>query len=173
MKRLFAGTSTNSGVNNYTGVVLSSTMEIRQLRHVASHLLEHDDPMLDPEFFLASLSEGWQPKVVAVYREDEVVGVIYAKERTISGIATGIVFVDGSLGGMFLGNPLHRKNSFRVALETLAAAHSVRSVRLRVLPGSHELESVKQLSASGALDAQYSEIKHNECSLWKYHAHLP
>ena len=56
MKRLFAGTSTNPGVNNYTGVVLSSKMEIRQLRHVASHLMEHDDPMLDPEFFLASLS---------------------------------------------------------------------------------------------------------------------
>ena len=173
MKRLFAGTSTSSGVNHYSGVVLSSKTEICQLRYVASHLMQQDDPMLDPDFFLASLSEGWQPRVVAVYRKDEVVGIIYAKERTISGIATGIVFVDGSLGGTFLGNPLHRKNSFRFALETLAAAHSIRSVRLRVLPGSDEFEAVKQLTVSGTLDAQYSQIKHNESSLWKYHAHLP
>ena len=173
MKQLIAGMTTNTGVNHYRGVVLSSNAEIFHLRNVASHLMQQDDPMLDPEFFLASLSAGWQPRVVAVHRQDEMVGIIYAKERTISGIPTGIVFVDGSLGGMFLGNPLHRKNSFRVAVETLAASHSIRSVRLRVLPGSDEFEAIKHLTVSGALDAQYSQIKHNESSLWKYHAHLP
>src|ERR1035438_2010100 len=173
MKQLFADTASSTGVNHYWGVVLSSNAEICHLRDVAGQLLQQDDPMLDPEFFLASLSEGWQPRIVAVHRKDEIVGIIYAKERTISGIPTGIVFIDGSLGGMFLGNPLHRTNSFRVAVETLAAFHSIRSVRLRVLPGSNEFVAIKQLTVSGALDAQYSEIKHNESSLWKYHAHLP
>lgn len=173
VKRFFAGRSTNTGANHYSGVVLSSYTEIRRLRDVARRLLQQDDSMLDPEFFLASLSKGWQPRVVAVYSAREVVGIVYTKERVISGIPTGVVYADGSLGGILLGNPLHRQNSFRVALETLFASPRIRGVRLRVLRCSDELEAVKRLVASRSLDAQYSRIKHNESTLWRYHAHLP
>jgi hypothetical protein len=110
---------------------------------------------------------------VAVYSAREVVGILYTKERVISGIPTGVVFADGSLGGILLGNPLHQQNLFRVAMELLLASPRIRGVRLRVLRGSDELEAVKQMTASRSLDTHYSRIKHNDSTLWKYHAHLP
>src|ERR1039457_7015285 len=173
VQRVLAGRSTDANVNPYSGVALSSNSEIRQLGDVARRLMQQDEPLLDPEFFLASVSKGWRPRVVAVYSAGEVVGILYTKERVISGIPTGVVYADGSLGGILLGNPLHQKNSFRVAMELLLASPGIRGVRLRLLRGSDELEVVKQMIASGSLDTHYSRIKHNDSTLWKYHAHLP
>ena len=104
MHRYFAGRFTNGGVRGYSGVVLSSAAEIRQLSEAARRLNQEDEPLLDPEFFLASVSKGWRPRVVAVYSAHDLVGILYAKERVISGIPTGVVFGDGSLGGILLGN---------------------------------------------------------------------
>ena len=105
MKRFFSGHLTNSGWNGYSCVVLSSNAEIRQLADVARQLNQQDDPMLDPEFFLASVCKGWRPKVVAISYGREVVGMVYTKERVIHGIPTGVVSCDGSLGSIQLGNP--------------------------------------------------------------------
>ena len=55
MHRYFAGRSTNGGVRGYSGVVLSSAAEIRQLSEAAQTLNTEDEPLLDPEFFLASV----------------------------------------------------------------------------------------------------------------------
>ena len=173
MKGFLAGGSTNGGLNGYSGAVLSSITEIRQLRGVARRLMQQDEPLLDPEFFLASVSKGWRPRVVAVYNAGEVVGILYTKERVISGIPTGVIFADGSLDGFLLGNPRHRKNLFRVAMERLLASPGIRGVRLRVLRDSDEFEAVKRMATSGSLDINYSDIQHNDSKLWKYHAHLP
>jgi hypothetical protein len=69
----FADRWTSLGAKEYSAVVLSSHNEIRQLRDVASRLMRQDDPMLAPDFFLASLSKGWFPRVVVVYSEREAV----------------------------------------------------------------------------------------------------
>jgi hypothetical protein len=171
-KTLFTDRSINSGANDYSGVVLSSNAEIRQLRDAARRLMQQDDSMLDPEFFLASLSKGWEPKVVAVYSAREVVGILYARERIIFGIPTGIVYADGSLGGILLANPMHQQNVFRVAAEALLASRGIRGLRLRVLRSGSEFEAVRQLTASRSLEAQYSPIEYHDSPLWKYHAHL-
>jgi hypothetical protein len=173
MKTLLAGRSTNHLANEYAGVVLSSDAEIRQLRDVARRLMQNDDAMLDPEFFLASVSKGWAPRVVAVYTSHEVVGILYAKERIISGIPTGIVYADGSLGGALLASPLHQQNAFRVAVETLFTSPGIRGMWLRVLQGSGEFGAIRQLIASRSLDAQCSPIEYGNSSLWKCHARLP
>jgi hypothetical protein len=173
MKRSPAGRPLNSVANDYSGIVLSSNTEIRQLRDVARRLMQQDDPWLDPEFFLASVSKGWKPRVVAVYHAHEVVGILFTKERVISGIPTGVVYVDGSLGGILLCNPLHQQNSFRLAIQLLLASPGIHGIRLRVLRGCCELAALRQLLASGSLDAQYCRIKYNRSVLWKYHAHLP
>ncbi len=152
---------------------MSSDAEIRQLRDVARRLMQNDDAMLDPEFFLASVSKGWAPRVVAVYSSHEVVGIMYAKERILSGIPTGIVYADGSLGNVLLANPLHQENAFRVAVETLSVSPGIRGMWLRVLQCSGEFDALKQLVASRSLDAQYSPIEYGNSPLWKYHAHLP
>jgi hypothetical protein len=173
MKRFFVGQLTSSGANGYSGVVLSSNTEIRQLTGVARQLNQQDDPMLDPEFFLASVSKGWQPKIVAVSYAHEVIGMVYTKERVIHGIPTGVVSYDGSLGSSQLGNPLDQQNSFGLAMETLLRSSRIRGVRLRLLPCSDELEVTQQLISSGAFDARDSQIKSTNSSTWKDHAHLP
>jgi len=176
MSTSFAGgstkSSTNFSPNNFSGVVLSTNAEIRRLGEVARPLIQEDEATLSPEFFLASMAKGWEPRVVAVYSAGDVVGIMYTKERVISGIPTGIVYGDGSLGGILLSNPVHQQNVFRVATELLLAAPGIRGARLRILRFSSELDAVLQLIASRFVDGQCSPIEHNGSPLWKYHAHL-
>jgi hypothetical protein len=73
---------------------------------------------------------------------------------------------------MFLGDPTHRQDAMRVAVETLFALPRILGVRLRVLQCSDELEAIRDLAASRSLDAQYSQLEHDDSPLWKYHAHL-
>lgn len=167
-----AGSYANSSPNKLSGVVLSSTMEIRRLRESARSLIREGDTTLDPEFFLASMTVGWRPKVAAVYSAGEVVGIMYTKERVISGIPTGIVYGDGSLGGLLLSNLEHQQNTFHVAIELLLAAPGIRGARLRIARFGHEFDSMCQLIASGTVDGQYSPVRHNDFPLWLWHAHL-
>jgi hypothetical protein len=129
--------------------------------------------MLDPEFFLASMSKGWRPRVVAVYSAGDLVGIMYTKERIISGIPTGIVYGDGSLGGFLLSNPVHQQIAFRVATERLLASPGIRGARLLILRSSGEFDAVRQLIASRSVDGQCSPVESNYSPLWKFHAHLP
>jgi hypothetical protein len=163
---------TNSSTNNFSGVVLSSSAEIRRLGEVAKPLIQEDEAMLDPEFFLASMTKGWGPRVVAVYSAGDVVGIMYTKERVISGIPTGIVYGDGSLGGILLSNPVHQQEAFRVATELLLASPGIRGARLRIRRFGGELDAVQQLIASRFVDGECSPLEHNGSPLWKYHAHL-
>jgi hypothetical protein len=128
--------------------------------------------MIDPEFFLPTMSKGWRPQVVAVYSAGDVVGVLYTKERVIAGVPTGIVYGDGSLGGMLVANPAHQQEAFGVAMEVLLAAPGIRGARLRILRFSGALDAVQQLIASRVVDGQFFPLEHNGSPLWKYHAHL-
>jgi hypothetical protein len=159
--------------SEYSGVLLSAATKILELKEVASQLAQQDEPMLDPAFFLASVSKGWVPRAVVVYAGPDVAGILYAKERVISGISTGVVYADGSLGGMLFVREQHRQDVFRVALETLLSSPGIRGVRLRVLRDGGDLDAIGQLVVSRSLDVQYSLIEHDDSPLWKYHAHLP
>jgi len=176
MNTLTSGRATDSPSNDvnddYSGVILSSPGEIRQLREVVERSLQQDDTILDPEFFLASVSKGWEPRVVVVHSAREVIGIMYAQERVISGVPTGVVYADGSLGGVLLANSMHQRNAFRVAVETLLGSPKVRGVRLRVVRGGCEISAIRQLTASWRLDAHYSRIKYGYSPIWKHHAHL-
>src|ERR1700688_720320 len=108
MKISFAGASTdssrNSSRNNFSAVVLSSPTDIRRLRAAAGPLGQENEAIVDPEFFLPKMSKGWRSRVVAVYSAGAVVGMMYTKERVIGGIPTGVVYGDGSLGGILVSN---------------------------------------------------------------------
>lgn len=166
--------SGTDAISGYSGIILSSQRDIHRLRDDIGPSLQRDDTMLDPEFFLASVSKGWEARVVAVYREREVVGIMYAKERVISGVPTGIVYADGSLSSIMLANPLHQQNAFRVAVETLLASPRIRGLRLRTQRSDVEVgaRAVKRLLASRHLDSRYARIKRDASPLWKHHAHL-
>jgi len=126
-------------LNDYSGSILSSPRDIHQLTDVVERSLQHEDTMLDPEFFLASVSKGWKPRVVAVYREREAVGIMYTKERVIRGVPTGIVYADGSLSSIVLASPLHQQNALQVGMETLLASPKIRGLRLRMRRSDGEL----------------------------------
>jgi hypothetical protein len=145
----FADRWTSLGENDYSAVVLSSHTEIRRLRDVASRLMRQEDPMLAPDFFLASLSNGWWPRVVVVYGNREAVGIMYTKERRVCGIPTGVVYSDGGMGGIMLANPLHHRNAFSFAVEVLLASPGIRGLRLELVRSGEEVEAVRQLSVPG------------------------
>lgn len=165
--------TTHSVSSGYSGVLLSSPTNILELKRVARQLAQQDEPMLDPAFFLASISKGWVPRVVVVHKGRDAAGILYAKERAISGMPTGVVYADGCLDGMLLARKQHLQDTFRVALETLLSSPGIRGVRLRVLRDGGDLETIGQFVASRSLDVQYSVIEHDSSPLWKYHAHLP
>ncbi len=157
----------------YSGVVLSSDTEIRQLRDVARRLMQQQvDPMQDPEFFLASVPAGWRHRVVAIRSGCEVAGIMYAAERVIVGIPSGIVYADGGLSSPLLGHPRHRQVLFRVAVESLLTHPRIGSVCLALPQDSDDLDAVRQLASSTRLAVQYSSVVLNDSTLWKNHAHL-
>ena len=177
MKTSFAGASTDSSRNlsrnNFPAVVFSSPADIRRLREAAGPLAQENEAIVDPEFFLPKMSKGWRPRVVAVYSAGAVVGMMYTKERVIGGIPTGIVYGDGSLGGILVSNRADQQKVFRVAMEALLASPGIRGARLRVLRSCGENDAIRQLIASRSIDGQSFPMEHNASPLWKFHAHLP
>lgn len=172
MRTRYAGSYANSSPNKLSGVILSSTVKIRRLRESARSLIREGDATLDPGFFLASMTEGWRPKVVALCSAGEVTGIMCTKERVISGIPTGIVYGDGSLGGLLLSNLEHQQDTFRVAMELLLASPGIRGARLRIARFGGEFEAMCQLIACGSVDGQYSPVSQNDFPHWLWHAHL-
>jgi hypothetical protein len=146
-------------VNRCSGIVLDSVPDIRKLRESAGHSLLRTDVLLDPEFFLASLSKGWSPRVVAVNRGTDLVGIVCAKERTFCGLRLGVIHADLTFGSYLLGDPRQRQEIMLFALEKLLASPATRGLRLKVRRGSPELAAVRRLLASTHLDVHFSRLK--------------
>ena len=160
--------------DTWSARIFKTAAEAQQLNTTARHLLQQDVPMLDLDFFLASISKGWRPRIVAVYRAGEVVGICYAKERVISNtVPTGVVYADGALGGFLLANPLHRQNAIRTALQTLWAAPGTHGLRLRILQGSAEAAGASKVIDSISAYVRCTPIQPVLTpDLWRHHAHL-
>jgi hypothetical protein len=123
--------------------------------------------MHQPDFFLSSASEQWAPRVVSVQRKDETIGIVYTRERKIAGLPSGLIFADGSLTGMWIGDR-NQQDVFRVALERLLAYRLVQGICLIVLAGSPELQAIRSIVASDRLDVHFRRIKpHARLSLPK------
>jgi hypothetical protein len=146
-------------VGTYSCSVLSSPDEIRSLRPFVRRSTTPHDILFDPEFFLSSISSGWEPRVVVVHNKTELAGVVYAKEKIILGRHLGVVYADLSLGGVTSGDSVHQENIFRIATEKLLAVPGTRGVRLRILRGSPESAAIHKLIASRNLDVHFSRVK--------------
>jgi hypothetical protein len=144
----------------YSAAVLSSAADIQSLQPlIRRRLLPHHDILRDPEYFLASVSEGWRPRVVAVHRGSELAGVVCAKERILRGPRLGVVYADLTFGSTLFGDPLEQQDTFLIALATLLPSTGIRGVRLRVRRPSPELAAVRTLRASSGLDVHFSRVK--------------
>jgi hypothetical protein len=145
----------------YSAVVLSSESDIDRLRDSAPQFLWARDTTR-PRFFLASLATGqWAPCVVVVSRGRAVVGIVYAKQRRIAGLSTGLVFADGSLGHMVVADPLEQEDILAVALQKLFASSGVRGVRLVIPPNGPEQQAITTVQAAMALDVSYTHVDHH------------
>jgi len=138
--------------------VLSSEADIQGLRLLINRSQHHSDIMFDPAFYLASLTEGWVPRVVVVRRGSEIAGIVYAKERVLAGHRLGIVYADLTFGSILVGDPLESADTFRVALAALLGYPGIRGVRLRVRRNSPEVAAVRKLLALTRLDAHFSRV---------------
>jgi Acetyltransferase (GNAT) domain len=143
----------------HTASLVSSNSEALELATLAKRFMGNDNPMLDAAFFLASLGSSWAPKIVAIRENGNIVGLVYFKERKVLGCPTGVLFADGSLGTMYLGDPRSRGEAFRLALELLLVHPKIRGIRLKIPPDGPEGEAISQVVASQPLDAAYWRIE--------------
>jgi len=139
--------------------LLSPGRETVDAAELAKGLIPVDNPMLDPTFFLASLSSSWAPRIVAIKEAGIIVGLVYVKERKVLGLPTGILYADGSLGTMQIGDPHLREDALRLALDALLAHPRTRGIRLKLPPGGPEVQAVRQIIASQPLDVTFSRLK--------------
>ncbi len=143
----------------YSCSVLSSPDEIRSLKPFVRRSITQNDILFDPEFFLSSVSSGWEPRVVAVHNQTELAGVLYTKEKILLGYHLGVVYADLSWGSVSFGDSGHQENAFRIAMEKLLASPGTRGIRLRILRGSPESAAIRKLIASRNLDVHLFRVK--------------
>jgi hypothetical protein len=138
---------------------MSSVAEIQNLPRLIGCPALENDILRNHEFFVASVSEGWMPRVVAIRQGRELAGIVCAKERILPGPRLGVLYADLTFGCALLGGPLEQQESFLIALQTLLATAGTRGIRLRIRPHSPELAAVRTLLASSRLDTYFSRVK--------------
>jgi len=139
-------------VHPYTAAVLCSASAIRALDPSVAQLTRERDITVEPRFFLAAVSSAWAPRAVVVRRDEQVVGVVYAKERRWGGVATGLVCLDGRLGNMIVADRANMEDVLRVAIQALFAMRRVVELRLLIPPSGLEARAVARTRALLDLD---------------------
>jgi hypothetical protein len=141
--------------------IYSSPQDLTRLSNDVQHLLRGRDT-LDPKFYLASVApRSWIPKVVVITRVGEVAGVVYAKERKIAGIPTGLVFIDTALDTILTDNSLTREELVEKAVNRLFENRRIRGLRLFIPPDAAEHRAVQSVVASKSLEGCYADINHH------------
>jgi hypothetical protein len=153
--------------NRHSIAVLRSPADIRQVDNAIHPLTAERHVTLNSQFFLASLSREWAPCVIAVRRGDDLVGVVYGKERTILGRSTGVVYIDGRLGQL-IADTADQEHVMAVALNELVTLPWVRGVRLVIPPAGVDARAVTRVQSSADVDVRYSAV-----SPFELHAVLP
>lgn len=121
-----------------TASIVTAVAEIHDLSAFVRTLVP-EPGMLAPRFFLASLlPRSFRPCVVVVSEGRRIVGLLYAQERLMAGIPTGIVLGDDTLGTMLVAHPDDAESVLQCALQTLlklkaALRFRVGSARLALL----------------------------------------
>lgn len=169
---LFMEHETGDGVSieSAEATVLSQDAEIRAMAEEIRAILPDSNPVLDPEFFLSSINRRhWRPYVAIVRLGRRIIGAVYAKERLIAGIRTGLLYADQIVGGMVVAKEEHRVLILESAFRELIARPGFRGLRI-VLPPGHAgigaLENMTSCAGGGKLELSYSRANiHKRLSL--------
>jgi hypothetical protein len=112
-------------------------------------------------FFLASVSESWRPRIAVVRQEDNIVGLVYGKERLIAGFGTGIIYVDTTLGSSVSGPAHLRERVFQDAAEGFLRLPGTRALRFVVPPHGPEISGLRAVSQSDKLDFALTPVNNH------------
>lgn len=144
-----------NAVCEYSAVVLSSPRAVHELVQTTKQLLPDYRCELDPGFFVGSLSSDWIPRVVRVSRGREVAGWVYAKEKALGGIPTGVVYGEGSLGNMVFARPGDERAVLGAALGCLLDS-GLQGLRLLIPPAGYEMQVLRESAASRGLPVTFA-----------------
>ncbi len=140
----------------YTAAVLDTPAEIAALPSLIHSRVDHPAVIFEPAFFLASISAHWKPYAIVVKRAGTFAGVVYAKERRIAGVPTGLFFVDGRLGSVLSVEAEDGPAILAEALDALFSRPHVRGVRMTVPPASAETLAIDGVQSQFSLDISHS-----------------
>ena len=85
-------------------------------------------------------------------------GLVYAKERCVLGIPTGMIYGDGTVGNLVIAAEAEREAVLTAALENLLDTAGVRGLRLMVPPQGYERRVATHLLRSGRLEVSYAAM---------------
>jgi hypothetical protein len=149
----------------WSAEILSSPEQALGLAAEANALLECRAAEARPAFFLASIeSKSWIPRIVVVKCGATIQGIVYAKERKILGLPTGLVYVDASLDSMVVAAGGNMARVLKVAISRLLQNRRIQGLRL-LIPSNERFEiPLRQLQLSNRMDVHRCEAK-NHCVL--------
>ncbi len=164
--KILVGTSVSKVAEPYSATLFSSAAAIRSLADRAKPLLEQHRTC-QPDFFLASVSEKhWKACAVAVTYNDDLVGIVYVKERLFLGCRTGIVYTDTTLGMNIVAEPLHREHVLSVAVRAILASVRVRALRLVVPREGFDPQTISKIATSTDMEmVSFQVANHSHLAL--------
>lgn len=104
--------------------------------------------VLDPRFFIASVASSWIPRLVLVRRGLHPVGLVYAREKALVGVPTGIMYADGTLGNLLLAHPDEQEMVLSASLQKLLELPRFKAFRLLLPPAGHEERTAQNVAVS-------------------------
>lgn len=157
-------TPANRGASKITekmsAAVVSSRSGIHQLASKATHLLQSRDIISGPAFFLASIeSRSWIPRVVEVNRGGLVQGLVYAKERRVAGLPTGLIYADATLDRMVVSEREEATQVLSAAITHVLRNARIQGLRILVPSDHHFLPCLQGLQSQLGMDVLLTDVK--------------
>jgi hypothetical protein len=110
-------------------------------------------------FLAASASNGgWIPRLCVVNYRDKLVGFVCAKEKTVAGFRTGLIYGDSVLGNLVISESDHQEGVLSASLEKFLALPRTRGLRISIPAGGYEQGVISRLVSSTPVDAGYRPI---------------
>ncbi|MBV8819993.1 MAG: GNAT family N-acetyltransferase, partial [Acidobacteriaceae bacterium] len=117
-----------------------------------------------PAFLAASAAKGWIPRVCAVSREGQSLGLVYMKEKTLAGFRTGLMYGDSILDNLVAADSQHKEAVLSASLGKLLSKPGVNGLRISIPPDGYEARVVRTLQESLPIEVSFRSIS-NHCVL--------
>ena len=114
-----------------------------------------------PAFLIASSTNGWSPRICGVTCGGQAVGLVYAKEKTIVGIRTGLVYADAVLDNLVAAIPGHEANVLSAALKILINLPGVHGLRISIPPAGYERRVIAELQSAAQIDVAHRPVRNH------------